>query len=138
MDFIRRHEPAAKEETEGLLLGFLLCSSRDTTVRSLDAETGKQLWCFPPHLEEFQTTRSSHERARSDGHTHADIGGHEKPVTALALVLAADRQERHGLLGQMVGAVDNIATNVVDAVEKVGSQSGQTRQPVVIADCGQL
>merc|ERR1712023_269411 len=28
--------------------------------------------------------------------------------------------------------------NVVQAIEKVGSQSGQTRQPVVIADCGQL
>ena len=98
---------------------FLLCGSRDTTVRSLDAETGKQVWCFPPHLEEFQTTRSSHERARSSGQTHVDLGGHEKPVTALALVLAPDRQERHGLLDQMVGAVDNIATNVVDAVETV-------------------
>merc|ERR1711908_177083 len=28
--------------------------------------------------------------------------------------------------------------NVVQAIEKVGSQSGQTRQPVVVADCGQL
>ena len=27
---------------------------------------------------------------------------------------------------------------VVRAVEKVGSQSGKTAQPVVIADCGQL
>ena len=40
---------------------------------------------------------------------------------------------KHVVFGNVVEGYD-----VVQNIEKVGSQSGQTRQPVVIADCGQL
>jgi peptidylprolyl isomerase len=40
---------------------------------------------------------------------------------------------KHVVFGSVVEGMD-----VVRAVEKVGSGSGATRQPVVIADCGQL
>merc|ERR550537_1147121 len=40
---------------------------------------------------------------------------------------------KHVVFGKVVEGM-----NVVQAIEKVGSQSGQTKQPVVIADCGQL
>mmetsp|Transcript_1672 Transcript_1672/g.3732 ORF Transcript_1672/g.3732 Transcript_1672/m.3732 type:complete len:173 (-) Transcript_1672:46-564(-) len=39
----------------------------------------------------------------------------------------------HVVFGKVVKGLD-----VVQACEKVGSQSGQTRKPVVVADCGQL
>ena len=40
---------------------------------------------------------------------------------------------KHVVFGSVTGGMD-----VVKAVEAVGSGSGQTSQPVVIADCGQL
>ena len=40
---------------------------------------------------------------------------------------------KHVVFGQVVDGM-----NVVQAIETLGSQSGQTRKPVVIADCGQL
>jgi hypothetical protein len=40
---------------------------------------------------------------------------------------------QHVVFGKVVKGMD-----VVKNVEKVGSQSGKTAQPVVIADCGQL
>ena len=40
---------------------------------------------------------------------------------------------KHVVFGQVVEGLD-----VVKAIEKVGSQSGTTKKPVVIADCGQL
>merc|ERR1711907_698525 len=40
---------------------------------------------------------------------------------------------KHVVFGQVVDGGD-----VVKAIEKVGSQSGATNKPVVIADCGQL
>merc|ERR1711918_238622 len=40
---------------------------------------------------------------------------------------------KHCVFGSVTGGMD-----VVKAVEKVGSQSGKTSKPVVIADCGQL
>merc|ERR1711937_640451 len=40
---------------------------------------------------------------------------------------------KHVVFGSVTGGMD-----VVQAIERVGSQGGQTRQPVVIADCGQL
>jgi peptidylprolyl isomerase len=40
---------------------------------------------------------------------------------------------KHVVFGEVKQGMD-----VVKAVEKVGSQSGKTSQPVVIADCGQL
>ncbi|KAG6533644.1 peptidyl-prolyl cis-trans isomerase [Zingiber officinale] len=40
---------------------------------------------------------------------------------------------KHVVFGQIVEGMD-----VVKAVEAVGSQSGSTKKPVVIADCGQL
>ncbi|GFP95260.1 peptidyl-prolyl cis-trans isomerase [Phtheirospermum japonicum] len=40
---------------------------------------------------------------------------------------------KHVVFGQVVEGLD-----VVRAVEKVGSSSGRTARPVVIADCGQL
>ena len=36
------------------------------------------------------------------------------------------------------GSVTPDSMNVVKAIEAVGSQSGKTSKPVVIADCGQL
>ena len=36
------------------------------------------------------------------------------------------------------GSVTPETMNVVKAIEAVGSQSGKTAKPVVIADCGQL
>ncbi|KAL2244364.1 UNVERIFIED_CONTAM: Peptidyl-prolyl cis-trans isomerase 1 [Sesamum indicum] len=41
--------------------------------------------------------------------------------------------EKHVVFGQVVEGYD-----VVKAIEKVGSGSGRTSKPVVIADCGQL
>ena len=40
---------------------------------------------------------------------------------------------KHCVFGNVTGGMD-----VVKAIEAVGSQSGSTRAPVVIADCGQL
>ncbi|WP_411024820.1 peptidylprolyl isomerase, partial [Salmonella sp. s57610] len=40
---------------------------------------------------------------------------------------------KHVVFGQVVDGL-----NVVKAIEAVGSQSGATKKPVVIADCGQL
>merc|ERR1719253_1023233 len=40
---------------------------------------------------------------------------------------------KHCVFGSVTGGMD-----VVKAIEAVGSQSGQTSKPVVIADCGQL
>merc|ERR1711988_397957 len=40
---------------------------------------------------------------------------------------------KHVVFGTVVDGID-----VVKAIEKVGSQSGATSKPVVIADCGQL
>ncbi|XP_059213341.1 peptidyl-prolyl cis-trans isomerase-like [Centropristis striata] len=40
---------------------------------------------------------------------------------------------KHVVFGKVVEGID-----VVDAMEAVGSQSGKTSKPVVIADCGQL
>jgi len=40
---------------------------------------------------------------------------------------------KHCVFGSVTGGMD-----VVQAIEAVGSQSGQTSKPVVIADCGQL
>jgi peptidylprolyl isomerase len=40
---------------------------------------------------------------------------------------------KHVVFGQVVEGLD-----VVKAVEAVGSQSGATKKPVKIADCGQL
>ena len=40
---------------------------------------------------------------------------------------------KHVVFGRVVNGMD-----VVKAMEGVGSQSGATRQPIVIADCGQL
>ncbi|MCL7022548.1 hypothetical protein MKW94_001524 [Papaver nudicaule] len=40
---------------------------------------------------------------------------------------------KHVVFGQVVEGLD-----VVRAIEKVGSQSGKTKVPVVVADCGQL
>ncbi|MBF6271811.1 peptidylprolyl isomerase, partial [Nocardia farcinica] len=40
---------------------------------------------------------------------------------------------KHVVFGQVVEGLD-----VVKAIEKVGSGSGKTSKPVVIADCGQL
>jgi len=40
---------------------------------------------------------------------------------------------KHVVFGQVTEGLD-----VVKAVEAVGSQSGKTSAPVVIADCGQL
>merc|ERR1712232_1081920 len=40
---------------------------------------------------------------------------------------------KHCVFGSVTNGMD-----VVKAIEAVGSQSGKTRQPVVIADCGQL
>ena len=40
---------------------------------------------------------------------------------------------KHVVFGSVTGGMD-----VVKAIESVGSQSGKTSQPVVIADCGQL
>merc|ERR1711907_687230 len=40
---------------------------------------------------------------------------------------------KHGVFGSVVDGMD-----VVKAIEKVGSQSGATSKPVVIANCGQL
>ncbi len=40
---------------------------------------------------------------------------------------------KHVVFGSVTGGMD-----VVKAVEAVGSQSGKTAKPVVIADCGQL
>jgi peptidylprolyl isomerase len=40
---------------------------------------------------------------------------------------------KHVVFGQVTEGLD-----VVTAIEKVGSQSGTTKKPVVIADCGQL
>ncbi|KAF2296558.1 hypothetical protein GH714_000058 [Hevea brasiliensis] len=40
---------------------------------------------------------------------------------------------KHVVFGQVVEGMD-----VVKAIEKVGSSSGRTSKPVVIADCGQL
>ncbi|GMI32666.1 hypothetical protein TeGR_g9096, partial [Tetraparma gracilis] len=40
---------------------------------------------------------------------------------------------KHVVFGSVTGGMD-----VVQAVEAVGSQSGATSSPVVIADCGQL
>ncbi|XP_042414187.1 peptidyl-prolyl cis-trans isomerase-like [Zingiber officinale] len=40
---------------------------------------------------------------------------------------------KHVVFGRIVEGMD-----VVKAVEAVGSQSGSTKKPVVIADCGQL
>ena len=36
------------------------------------------------------------------------------------------------------GKVDDECFSVLDAIEKVGSQSGQTSKKVLVADCGQL
>ena len=40
---------------------------------------------------------------------------------------------KHVVFGKVVKGME-----VVRAIERVGSQSGKTSQPVVIADCGQL
>merc|ERR1712196_162831 len=40
---------------------------------------------------------------------------------------------KHCVFGSVTGGMD-----VVQAIEAVGSQSGQTSKPVVIADCGQM
>ena len=40
---------------------------------------------------------------------------------------------KHVVFGSVTGGMD-----VVKAIEAVGSQSGKTSKPVVIADCGQL
>merc|ERR1719305_2054926 len=40
---------------------------------------------------------------------------------------------KHVVFGSVTGGMD-----VVKKIESYGSQSGQTKQPVVIADCGQL
>ena len=40
---------------------------------------------------------------------------------------------KHCVFGSVVEGM-----NVVQAIEAVGSQSGKTTKPVVIADCGQL
>ena len=40
---------------------------------------------------------------------------------------------QHVVFGEVIEGFD-----VVKAVEAVGSQSGKTSKPVVIADCGQL
>ncbi|KAF6136395.1 hypothetical protein GIB67_000006 [Kingdonia uniflora] len=40
---------------------------------------------------------------------------------------------KHVVFGKVVEGLD-----VVRAIEKVGSQSGTTKQPVAVADCGQL
>lgn len=40
---------------------------------------------------------------------------------------------KHVVFGQVTEGLD-----VVKAVEKVGSQSGKTSAPVMVADCGQL
>ena len=40
---------------------------------------------------------------------------------------------KHCVFGQVVGGME-----VLDALEAVGSQSGKTSKPCVIADCGQL
>jgi peptidylprolyl isomerase len=40
---------------------------------------------------------------------------------------------KHVVFGKVVSGMD-----VVTAMEQVGSDSGTTRQPVIIADCGQL
>lgn len=40
---------------------------------------------------------------------------------------------KHCVFGQVTGGME-----VLDALEAVGSQSGQTKKPCVIADCGQL
>jgi peptidylprolyl isomerase len=40
---------------------------------------------------------------------------------------------KHVVFGKVVSGMD-----VVSAIEQVGSDSGRTRVPVAIADCGQL
>jgi peptidylprolyl isomerase len=40
---------------------------------------------------------------------------------------------KHVVFGQVVEGLE-----VVQAIEKVGSQNGSTKQTVTIADCGQL
>merc|ERR1711924_254974 len=40
---------------------------------------------------------------------------------------------KHVVFGSVTGGMD-----VVKAIEEVGSQSGQTAKPVVIAECGQI
>ena len=40
---------------------------------------------------------------------------------------------KHVVFGQVVEGMD-----VVKAIEAVGSQTGKTAKPVVVADCGQL
>ena len=40
---------------------------------------------------------------------------------------------KHVVFGQVIDGLD-----VVKAVEKVGSSSGRTSKPVVVADCGQI
>ncbi|MQI72066.1 peptidylprolyl isomerase, partial [Escherichia coli] len=40
---------------------------------------------------------------------------------------------KHVVFGQVVDGM-----NVVKEIEKVGSGSGKTSRPVVVADCGQL
>jgi cyclophilin family peptidyl-prolyl cis-trans isomerase len=40
---------------------------------------------------------------------------------------------KHVVFGKATGGLD-----VIDKIEKVGSQSGRTSQPVVIKDCGEL
>ena len=49
------------------------------------------------------------------------------------LLLSFRLDGKHVVFGKVVAGSD-----VVSAIEQVGSESGSTRVPVVVADCGQL
>ena len=54
-------------------------------------------------------------------------------VCKLIRILPATIEVQHVVFGSVVEGMD-----VVKKVESVGSQSGKTARPVVVADCGQL
>ncbi|KAI3460405.1 hypothetical protein Pfo_017068 [Paulownia fortunei] len=90
------------------------------------------------HLSVEIRGREFHQEAHWTGYTvDGERGPEHKWISILQIFICTAKTAwldgKHVLFEQVVEGFD-----VVKAVEKVGSSSGRTAKPVVIADCGQL
>eukprot|EP00439_Symbiodinium_sp_Y106_P072857 s3472_g13.t1 len=98
----------------------------DWASKALSEVTVPRIQPVPAQIEQARVVRPAKEPARQNG-----------PSRALSFFLCTVKTHwldgKHVVFGSVTDGMD-----VVKKIEAVGSQTGKTSKPVVIADCGQL